>query len=83
MIVIADDITGAAEIAGIAFARGEQVRLLCSSSVGCDHIAANGMTVVATKLSAKLVVSLQPSAISHHLSLKRLTPPCVVMSSQN
>ena len=29
MIVIADDITGAAEIAGIAFARGAEVRLIC------------------------------------------------------
>jgi len=48
MIVIADDITGAAEIAGIAFTKGEQVRLVCSSSVGCDNIAANGTTVVAT-----------------------------------
>ena len=48
MIVIADDITGAAEIAGIAFTKGEQVHLICSSSVGCDNIAANGTTVVAT-----------------------------------
>lgn len=30
MIVIADDITGAAEIAGIAFAKGQQVRLVCA-----------------------------------------------------
>ena len=35
MIVIADDITGAAEIAGIAFIHGQQVRLLCGAS-GCD-----------------------------------------------
>jgi uncharacterized protein YgbK (DUF1537 family) len=34
MIVIADDITGAAEIAGIAFAHGLQVRLVCSPAVG-------------------------------------------------
>lgn len=31
IIVIADDITGAAEIAGIAFQHGLTVRLLCSS----------------------------------------------------
>ena len=33
MIVIADDITGAAEIAGIAFSKGHQVSLVC----GEDH----------------------------------------------
>lgn len=43
MIVIADDITGAAEIAGIAFAHGEDVRLVCG-----DVIATNGISVVAT-----------------------------------
>ncbi len=32
MIVIADDITGAAEIAGIAFSRGHQVRLVCEGT---------------------------------------------------
>jgi uncharacterized protein YgbK (DUF1537 family) len=42
MIVIADDITGAAEIAGIAFSHGQQARLVCAtdsvdaSSVCCD-----------------------------------------------
>ena len=36
MIVIADDITGAAEIAGIAFARGAEVRLVCGPVCGCD-----------------------------------------------
>ena len=48
MIVIADDITGAAEIAGIAFSKGQEVRLLCSSSVSCDAFAENGTTVIAT-----------------------------------
>lgn len=48
MIVIADDITGAAEIAGIAFAQGQQVRLVCGNSVcGCTT-ATNVTTVVAT-----------------------------------
>ena len=32
MIVIADDITGAAEIAGIAFSCGQPVRLLCGGA---------------------------------------------------
>ena len=47
MIVIADDITGAAEIAGIAQNKGRQVRLLC----GCpddDVAAGDGVTVIAT-----------------------------------
>ena len=48
MIVIADDITGAAEIAGIAFSKGQEVRLLCSSPVNCDSVAVNGITVIAT-----------------------------------
>lgn len=47
MIVIADDITGAAEIAGIAFSKGHQVRLVCGGSVCCDNVAAQ-TTVIAT-----------------------------------
>ena len=48
MIVIADDITGAAEMAGIAHCHGQQVRLLCS--LCCDQVAAErtGTTVIAT-----------------------------------
>ncbi len=55
MIVIADDITGAAEIAGIAFEQGQEVRLFCSlegsvsafnSPSGCDTAAVT--TVIAT-----------------------------------
>jgi len=39
MIVIADDMTGAAEIAGLAFAKGQQVKLVCSTAVcGCDTV---------------------------------------------
>lgn len=48
MIVIADDITGAAEIAGIAFSKGQEVCLLCNSSVNCDSVAVNGTIVIAT-----------------------------------
>ena len=51
MIVIADDITGAAEIAGIAYAQGQQVRLLChDGSVGCKDMAASETTVMATDM---------------------------------
>ena len=55
MIVIADDITGAAEIAGIAHAAGQQARLVCASPttsrpavspVYCDSVAVT--TVIAT-----------------------------------
>ena len=58
MIIIADDITGAAEIAGLAFTKGLQVQLVCSSAadnssaatfpVCCDSVAAQGITVIAT-----------------------------------
>ena len=47
MIVIADDITGAAEMAGIAFSQGQQVSLVCGSPLCCDNIAAQ-TTVIAT-----------------------------------
>ena len=44
MVVIADDITGAAELAGIAKARGWRVRLVCGAGgMGCcDDIATYG-----------------------------------------
>lgn len=50
MIVIADDITGAAEIAGIAFEHGHQVRLVCGCPTATDHAAvtADDITVIAT-----------------------------------
>jgi uncharacterized protein YgbK (DUF1537 family) len=48
MIVIADDITGAAEIAGIAFEHGQQVRLVCASPVGSATVSSEAITVVAT-----------------------------------
>lgn len=50
MIVIADDITGAAEIAGIAFARGAEVRLVCGSvcGVGNTTYSTDITTVIAT-----------------------------------
>lgn len=59
MIVIADDITGAAEIAGIAFEHGQQVRLVCGcttatyktatdAAAATDRTATDAVTVVAT-----------------------------------
>ena len=45
MIVIADDMTGAAEIAGIAFQRGCPVQLTDGSSVACSTLANSGSSV--------------------------------------
>lgn len=47
MIVIADDITGAAEIAGIALSCGNHVRMVCGA-VRFDHHAVQGTVVIAT-----------------------------------
>lgn len=69
MIVIADDITGAAEIAGIAFAQGGDVGLVC----GCGTTT-HATTVIATdtrSLSAAEAVSETrriTSALSHQPS---------------
>ena len=73
MIVIADDITGAAEMAGIAFNRGQQVRLVCGSPLCCDNVAAQ-TTVIATDTrsmsEAEAVAETRriTSAFIHHTS---------------
>ena len=73
MIVIADDITGAAEIAGIAFSQGLQVRLC----VGCGSVAASGFTVIATDTRSMTAaaaiaetrhIAYRLSPITHHPS---------------
>lgn len=48
MIVIADDITGAAEMAGIAFEKGMDVGLLTEVAAGFDTTAGQTATVIAT-----------------------------------
>lgn len=48
MIVIADDITGAAEIAGMVHSHGQQVQLVCGGPVCCGTATANGTMVIAT-----------------------------------
>ena len=69
MIVIADDITGAAEIAGIAFSKGYQVSLVCG-----DSLATSQTTVIATDTrsmsESEAVAETQriTSAISHQPS---------------
>lgn len=69
MIVIADDITGAAEIAGIAFTHSEQVRLLCGGVGHGDNI--RGTTVIATdtRSMTKAEAVAETHRIAHLLSL--------------
>lgn len=67
MIVIADDITGAAEIAGIAFTHGHQVHLVCCGSDGCGRAAANGITVIAT--DTRSMSEAEAVAQTHRLGL--------------
>ena len=70
MIVIADDITGAAEIAGIAFSKGHQVSLVCG-----EGVAKNQITVIATDTrsmtEAEAIAETKQLSflISHHSSL--------------
>lgn len=74
MIVIADDITGAAEMAGIAFARGAEVRLTCGCPVCGCNIATHPITVIATdtrsmsETEAVAETLRIASAISHQTS---------------
>ena len=89
MIVIADDITGAAEIAGIAFTHGADVRLVCSSSVSCCNVATDGTTVIATDTrsmsEAEAIAETHriASAISHQPFSKRPIQPFADMLLQN
>ena len=78
MIVIADDITGAAEMAGIAFSQGQQVSLVCGSPLCCDNIAAQ-TTVIATDtrsmteeeaVNETLRITSQLSPLTSHLFKK-------------
>ena len=88
MIVIADDITGAAEIAGIAFACGEAVRLVCGCVAATYRTATystNETTVIATDTRSmsepEAVAETRhiASSIIHHPSSRKPTLPCVVM----
>ena len=75
MIVIADDITGAAEIAGIAFSQGQQVRLVCGDFCGCDT-ATCGTMVIATDTrsmpEAEAVAETRRIQLPHSLDGRRL-----------
>ena len=89
MIVIADDITGAAEIAGIAYSHGADVRLVCGSSLGCCNVATDATIIIATDTrsmcEAEAIAETRriASAISHQPSSRRPIQLCVAMSSQN
>ena len=69
MIVIADDITGAAEIAGIAFARGAEVRLVCGSVCGVGN-ATHLTTIIATdtRSMSEAEATAETRRIASHLS---------------
>ena len=69
MIVIADDIPGAAEIAGIAFTHGADVRLVCGSAC-CRSTATNGTTVIATdtRSMSEAEAVAETRRIASHLS---------------
>ena len=71
MIVIADDITGAAEIAGIAHSQGQTVRLVCAQgSVCCDCVATDGTTVIATdtRSMSEADAAAESRRIARHLT---------------
>ena len=74
MIIIADDITGAAEIAGMARCQGLQTSLVCGCNVCCDDSDADIVTVIATdtrSLTEEEAVEETcriASYISHHTS---------------
>ena len=79
MIVIADDITGAAEIAGIAFARGAEVRLVCGSVYGVDNAtySTDITTVIATdtRSMGEAEAAAETKRIVSHSLLFTLLPP--------
>ena len=74
LTVIADDITGAAEIAGIAHCQGQRVQLVCSCPVDCGIASVNGTTVIATdtRSMSESEAIIETHRITSHLS--PLTP---------
>ena len=76
MVVIADDITGAAEIAGIAYGQGQTVRLVCdaaSLSAAWMEDGANGTTTVIATDTRSL------NAKEAAAETRRIAPPCAAM----
>ena len=85
MIVIADDITGAAEIAGIAFVQGRQVRLVCGSPVCDGTTAPNVTTVIATdtRSMTEAEAVADTRRITSRLSCRRLSITSMPMHASN
>ena len=73
MIVIADDITGAAEIAGLAFSRGQQVRLVCDALPPESIHAHDTLTVVAT--DTRSMTAAEATAATRRLAMGLPPPP--------
>ena len=77
MVVIADDITGAAEIAGIAFSHGQQVRLLCGCSGSNSSVCSCGTATSETIVIATDTRSMSESeaiAETRHIASSFLIP---------
>lgn len=80
MVVIADDITGAAEIAGIAFEAGQQVRLLCAGISAATSVG--GDSVATTPTAATIVIATDTRSMTegeavdetHRIVSSLLTP---------
>ena len=70
MIVIADDITGAAEIAGIAFEHGQKVRLVCGCAGYSNEVASDETLVIATDMRSmtEAEAAEETRRIATHLS---------------
>ena len=68
MIVIADDITGAAEIAGIAFARGAEVRLICGRDNATYSTDITTVIATDTRSMSEAEALAETRRIASHLS---------------
>ncbi len=95
MIILADDITGAAEVAGAAAARGHRVRLVCggdNASLPEEDPEANIITVIATDMRSmtadeaiaetrRIAALLNPAQSISALSALSARPYCTVGES--
>ena len=75
MIVIADDITGAAEIAGIAFARGAEVRLICGRDNATYSTDITTVIATDTRSMGEAEAAAETKRIVSHSLLFTLLPP--------
>ncbi len=73
MIVIADDITGAAEIAGIAFLQGQQVRLVCGST---EHLLSTAAETIVIATDTRSMT--EQEAVAETERMASCLPPQMV-----